>query len=215
MTSLSAQLDEINRSHGPLLTYSWTRLFESPDARSGFISYLCEMYHYAKFSCPLMELTRARLDDRNAEVARYLTHHIEEEAGHDDWVLADLQRLGLSPDEVHRSRPSRETISLIGSQFYMINELNPIGYLGYIYALESNPPTEESIRKLSARLDLPLAALSALTEHAEADPGHIRDLNQMMDDAVASQEDQEWIRYNLQMTLENLSDLVLSVAVRS
>lgn len=210
----SVYLQAIPRSLSPLSAYSWDRLLEAKDARARFCRYLVEMYHYVKFSCPLMELVASRLDTGYGPVIDYLKRHIEEERGHEEWVLNDLEALGYERERVRRSLPARETIALIGTQLYMLQVLNPIGYLGYIYALESNPPTIESVNALSQRLGIPLTALFTLTEHAKSDPQHLADLNRILDSEVITREAQGLIAYNVKATLENLADLVLAVALR-
>jgi hypothetical protein len=193
------------------LDYSWNRLFEAPNARERFIWYLMEMYHYVKFSCPLMGLV---LSHRPAAAfSRYLENHIAEESGHEQWVLDDLERLGLPRSFVVSLLPSRENLALIGTQYYIIQNLHPLGYFGYIYALECNPPSLASIADLSRRLLVPLECLTALAGHAEADPGHIQDLNAILDSPELETRVREVIQLNLLATVERLSDLVLSTAV--
>src|SRR5262245_18860582 len=97
------------------LDYSWNQLFEGQDARQRFISYLIEMYHYVKFSCPLMGLVLSQCP--SATFARYLEKHIAEESGHEEWVLDDLERLGLRRSLVLRSMPSPQNMALIGTQY--------------------------------------------------------------------------------------------------
>lgn len=210
--TFSSQLHEISISYKLTTAYSWNRLFDLENSKDRFIDYLIQMYHYVKFSCPLMELVRDKLNDKYESVREYLKIHIQEEKGHDNWLLDDLERLGYSPNQVKNSLPNRETIALIGSQFYIINQLNPVGYLGYIYYLESNPPTLESLQKLSENLNIPQKALFTLREHAKADPEHIMSLNRLLDSDIFDVNDQKIITYNLQMTIENLSDLVLALA---
>lgn len=210
----STRLQAIQRSLSPLSAYSWDRLLKARDARARFCRYLVERYHYVKFGCPFMELVASRLDAGYEPVTDYLKRHIEEERGHEERVLNDLEALGYERERVRRSLPARETIALIGSQLYMIQVLNPIGYLGYIYALESNPPTLEAINALSQRLGIPLTALLTLTEHAKADPKHLTELSRVLDSEVITREAQGVIAYNVKATLENLADLVLAVALR-
>lgn len=199
----------------PQLSYSLLRLLEEAPSREAFLDYLQEMYHYVKFSCPLMELTRDKLGLGQEAVAEYLTEHVREEAGHEQWVLDDLESLGRPRSSVIESLPMRQTFHMIGTQLYMIHELNPLGYLGYIYALEANPPTSDTITMLSEAFDIPVSALSALVGHAEADPHHKQELSEMLDRHIVRESDRFVIEENLRMTLENLADLLLACVEKS
>ena len=213
-TALSARLLERRLALQASLDYAWNKFFAAPDARDRYLDYMVEVYHYVKFSCPLMALTASRLEGSHAGVIEYLKHHMEEEKGHEELALNDLEALGFKRGQILRSLPARETMALIGTQLYIIHELNPIGHLGYIYAMESDPPTPASVQSLSQRLDLPLGALSCFLEHAEADPGHAADLTRMLDAEVRDAEDQGLVEYNVQITLEHMSDLILALATR-
>lgn len=187
-------------------------LLDNDNAREMFIKYMIEMYHYVKFSCPLMELTRSKLDkDKHAELIEYLDKHIKEEMDHEQWVLDDLEVLGLDRDVVIKSLPSREIISMIGSQFYFINEVNPVGFFGYIYLLESHPPTIDFINLISKITDIPLDALSALVHHAEIDPLHSLELNHIIDSYIVEQNDKYLVKYNMKLSIKNISDLLYSI----
>ncbi len=212
--TLSARLLERRLGLQAGLQYAWDKLFAAPDVRDRYLDYMVEVYHYVKFSCPLMALTASRLEGSHAGVIEYLKHHMEEEKGHEEMALNDLEALGFGRGQITRGLPARETMALIGTQLYIIQELQPIGHLGYIYALESDPPTPDSVRALSKRLEIPLSALSCFLEHAEADPGHAADLTRMLDAEVRDAEDQRLIEYNVQMTLEHMSDLILALATR-
>src|SRR5207237_764368 len=86
-------------------------------------SFLIETYHYIKHSCPLMRAANARLAG-NPKLKAYMTRHIAEETGHDQWVLNDLEQLGVDRVEAQSSPPLHETMNLIGSQLYVIQCLN-------------------------------------------------------------------------------------------
>jgi pyrroloquinoline quinone (PQQ) biosynthesis protein C len=217
MTSheFSARLDRRRLEVEPQISYAVLRLLEEAPSRQAFLDYLQEMYHYVKFSCPLMERMRDRLGPGQEAVAEYLTEHIREEAGHEQWVLDDLESLGRPRASVIKSLPLRQTFHMIGTQLYVIHELNPLGYLGYIYALEANPPTPDTITMLSEAFDIPVSSLSVLVGHAEADPHHKEELSGMLDRHIVRESDRYLIEENLRMTLENLADLLLACVEKS
>jgi hypothetical protein len=146
---------------------------------------LVETFHYVKHSCPLMKMAYERLGDGNPEVADYLDKHIVEETGHEQWLLEDLERLGFDRRAVTASTPLSETIDLVGAQLYVINFLHPAGLLGYVYVMESQPPSETSLRLLQERFEITPAAMTFLARHGEADVKHRRELKSMLDRCFA------------------------------
>lgn len=141
---------------------------------------LVETYHYVKHSCSLMSTACARLGREHAGLEQYLARHIAEEVGHEQWLLDDLERLGCDRAEVESSMPLAETMQLVGGQLYVINYLHPAGLLGYVYMMESQPPSPESLAHLEA-LGVPAGALKFLSRHGEEDQTHRVELRDTLD----------------------------------
>jgi hypothetical protein len=142
---------------------------------------LVETYHYVKHSCSLMSDAYARLGEANSEIKTYLEKHIGEETGHEEWLLNDLEQLGFDREAVKTSTPMAETIDLIGSQLYVINYLHPAGLLGYVYVMESQPPSETSLKLLQELFGIRPDAMTFFIRHGEADLKHRVELKFMLD----------------------------------
>ncbi|HEX6757618.1 MAG TPA: iron-containing redox enzyme family protein, partial [Propionibacteriaceae bacterium] len=145
------------------------------------------MWHgIIRASVPLMEtaLTTARTlpDDQVAVLlADYLKHHIPEERGHDDWLLADLDSIGIPRDQVLRRVPSPTIAALVGSQYYWMQHVHPVGLLGYIALLEGYPPKRQDIGQMQAATGYGPEAFRTLLLHADLDPHHGDDLDHLLD----------------------------------
>lgn len=114
-------------------------------------------------------------------LARYLEEHVEEERGHDDSLLDDLELLGVDRATVLGRMPSPSVASLVGSQYYWIYHHHPIAFLGFIALMEGHPPTRELIETLISATGYPRAAFHTFDEHGELDPGHRDRLDQTID----------------------------------
>src|SRR5918994_2667394 len=95
----------------PTLLSAGKRMFQHPQIRELYPEYLFMSHCIIRASVPLMEAARDAARDRDGDrvaslVADYLESHIEEERGHDQWLLEDLASLGVDPDEVARRPPS-------------------------------------------------------------------------------------------------------------
>lgn len=170
---LRRELSDLNRE--------WTM---SGQFGASYPALLVETFHYVKCSVPLMASALGRI--RNDRVQEYLSRHIGEECGHEQWAVEDLMALGYDPSEVKRSVPLPETIRLIGSQHYVIEYLSPVGLMGYVYVMESMPPRRALLDAVGDAYKLS-GALKFLYGHGEADQVHmkeIRDILDLIDDPV-------------------------------
>jgi pyrroloquinoline quinone (PQQ) biosynthesis protein C len=170
-----------------------------PRIREAYAEVLITVHGTIRASVPLMEtaLQRARAIAASDPVARglvvYLERHIAEEQGHDEWVLEDLEVLGIDRSRVLSRVPTPTVACLIGSQYYWALHYHPVAVLGYLAVTEgySNPP--ELIEDLIRRTGLPRRAFRTLAEHAELDPGHGEELDTVIDSLTLSAELEEAI----------------------
>lgn len=169
----------------PLFAVTGRRLWEHPRIRDLYPEYLVATHGVIRASVPLMEraLERAQALDGPAAagLAEYLEHHLDEERGHDDWLLEDLEVLGRSREEVLARAPSASVAALVGAQYYWIEHYHPVALLGYIGLLEGYPPTIGDVDALMTRTGYERDAFRTLIRHAELDPLHRDDFDEMLD----------------------------------
>src|SRR4051795_12067478 len=83
----------------PVVQATSERIWTSPHLRDLYPGYLATMHGVVRSAVPLMqagiERCRALEDDElAAHLLPYLEHHAPEEAGHDEWLLEDLEAIG-------------------------------------------------------------------------------------------------------------------------
>jgi pyrroloquinoline quinone (PQQ) biosynthesis protein C len=125
-------------------------------------------------------LERAR-DLDEPELAQYLELHVDEELGHDETLLDDLEVLGLERERVLARMPSPAVATLVGAQYYWILHHHPVAFLGYVGVMEGYPPTDELVELLLERTGFPREAFTTFAEHGELDPGHRDHLDRTLD----------------------------------
>jgi hypothetical protein len=136
---------------------------------------------------PLTEaaLTRSRelsdTDPLAAPLAAYLEEHVDEELGHDETLLDDLELVGVDRASAVARMPSPTVAALVGSQYYWIFHYHPVTFLGFVALMEGHPPTPELIEVLIARTGFPPDAFRTYVEHADLDPGHRDHLDRTLD----------------------------------
>jgi hypothetical protein len=149
--------------------------------------FLITQHAIVRATVPLTEIAaeRARAlgdsDPAAPALARYLEAHVDEELGHDDSLLDDLELLGVDRATVLGRMPSPAVASLVGSQYYWILHHHPIAFLGFVALMEGDPPTPRLIETLVARTGFPRASFRTLDEHGELDPDHRATLDRTLD----------------------------------
>jgi hypothetical protein len=131
-------------------------------------------------------LTEAALEQAQAlpdqgALAQYLAEHVDEELGHDETLLGDLEVLGVDRPSVLERIPSPDVAALVGQQYYWIFHFHPMAFLGFVAVMEGYPPAPELIEVLIERTGFPREAFRTYMEHAELDPGHRDHLDRTLD----------------------------------
>jgi pyrroloquinoline quinone (PQQ) biosynthesis protein C len=183
----------------PELTGVTHLLVTDPRVPELYRDYLIAYHGILRATIPLLQTARrealARDGSASRTLASYLETHIEEEAGEDEWLLQDLEVLGVDRSTVLGHVPSPKVARLVGAQYYWVLHVDPIAVLGYLAALERDPPSLELIDHLVQRTGHDIAAFRTLTAHAERDPDHAEELDDLLDRIELT--DEQWLLVSL------------------
>lgn len=176
---------------------------------------LREIYFYARESPQFFSAIPIHLRGRQREFTKQMLAHAVAEAGHDHLALADLKTLGVNIETIPFERPLPETSALIGFSFYLIQYLNPVSYLGFVFHLEYLPTHygEQYVKGL-LRTGVPPAAMTFIGEHVEADVGHNRLMADYVEHLLVTERDVEDTIYAMRVTA-NLYAKLFEAAFRS
>lgn len=97
---------------------------------------LLELYHVVWHFNPTCAAAASRLGNEHSEVRYYLYDHMMEEKGHEEWVVNDLEVVGVSRRAVVEYRPSNALLALNGFNYWSADRRHPCSVLGMVYALE-------------------------------------------------------------------------------
>ncbi len=104
-------------------------------SRASYIDYLTQAYHHVRHTVPLLKLARARLDHK-PRLAAALDAYVEEETGHEQWILADIAAAGGDRERAAASAPNAATASMVRHAYDCVQHGNPVGLFGMVYVLE-------------------------------------------------------------------------------
>jgi len=103
-------------------------------AREVYIDFLTQAYHHVKHTYPLLAL--ASVHTTNEAYQDALVEYMEEERGHEKWILDDIRNLGGDADAVRTGRPGQACQIMVGYTYYAIQWLSPYAMLGSVHVLE-------------------------------------------------------------------------------
>jgi hypothetical protein len=181
-----------------------------------FKDYLLVMHWIIRSSVPLMraaqEMCRPERDGMMEGLGKYYARHAVEEMNHDEWLLDDLEAIGVPRQESLSRKPSQAVAELVGSQYYWIYHWHPASLLGYIAVLEGYPPDKRQIDRLRKNTGYPDAAFRTMIKHSGLDPRHRDDLNDLLDSLPLALEHEHWITSNMLYTADKLGQIMKSIS---
>lgn len=148
-----------------------------------YLAFLGEAYHHVRHTVPLLKATQAALPAHHAWLRDPLDEYIEEEAGHDEWILSDIDACGGDADQVRTGRPAHATEVMVAYAYDTVTRGNPLGFFGMVHVLEGTS-VSLALRAADAiqrPLGLPDAGFSYLRSHGTLDQEHTAHFALLMD----------------------------------
>lgn len=141
-----------------------------------YTAFLTEAYHHVKHTLPLLMACGSRIAESQEWLREAVAEYIEEETGHQEWILDDLAACGLDKEAIRQGQPALETELMVSYAYDLINRVDPIGFFGMVQVLEGTSvslatPMSHIIQQT---LELPDAAFSYLRSHGSLDQDHIQ-----------------------------------------
>ena len=146
--------------------------------RDLYVAFLTQAYHHVKHTVPLLMTVGSRLDDLKDWLRSELVHYVEEEHGHEQWILNDIAAAGGDAEAVRRSKPHVETDAMVAYAYDVAMRRNPVGFFGMVFVLEGTSVALalEAASRIQLALDLPDRAFSYLRSHGKLDQEHTQHL---------------------------------------
>jgi long-subunit acyl-CoA synthetase (AMP-forming)/heme oxygenase len=179
-------------------------LYSSPQVVDGlkgdisletYIAYLQEAYHHVKHTVPLMMTCGSKLPTSKKEhIREALAEYIEEEIGHDEWILNDIQNCGGDKEKARNSQPNIATDMMVAYAYDYVSRVNPVGFFGMVFVLEgtSTQLATNAAEKIKKKLGLKNNCFTYLFSHGSLDIEHMKFFEELMG-KINDPEDQEAI----------------------
>jgi pyrroloquinoline quinone (PQQ) biosynthesis protein C len=177
------------------------RVFDGTIDTEGYIHYLIQTYHYARWSTPILGEAGERLKrlGRHPELAELLCQKAGEERGHERWLLTDLANLGVPEAQVEAAVRRPAVDAYVGWNFFTSRSGVPTAVLGTSYVLEYLSQTRAGVaaERLQAVASIPNIhkAVTFLSHHGALDGDHVAELARILG-RLTDREDQAAILFS-------------------
>jgi hypothetical protein len=147
-----------------------------------YVAFLTEAYHHVRHTVPLLMACGSRLPPRLAWLQAGIVEYIEEECGHEHWILNDLAACEADAGAAVAKGPKLATELMVSFAYDTIQRGNPVGFFGMVYVLEGTSVAlaTQAAGIIQDRLGLPNAAFSYLRSHGSVDLKHIADFERLV-----------------------------------
>ncbi len=145
-------------------------------ALESYIAFLTQAYHHVKHTTPLLMACGSRVPHEMEWLRNAMAHYIEEELGHQEWILSDIAVCGGDAEAVRHGSPDMAAELMCAYAYDMVQRRNPVGLLGMVLVLEgtSIELATKAAKATQANLNLPDKAFTYLTSHGELDISHMQ-----------------------------------------
>jgi pyrroloquinoline quinone (PQQ) biosynthesis protein C len=151
-------------------------------SRSLYLDFLAEAYHHVKHTFPLLALAASRTSDLRYQDA--LVEYMQEERGHEQWILNDIRALGGDPNMVRDGQGGPACRIMVGYAYYAIEHISPYAFLGSVHVLEGMSVllADQVADAMKASLGLESdTGFSYLRTHGSLDSEHVASFRKLVD----------------------------------
>jgi pyrroloquinoline quinone (PQQ) biosynthesis protein C len=164
--------------------------------RALYIEFLTQAYHHVRHTVPLLMAVGSRIPERHEWLREPILHYLDEERGHEQWILNDIEHAGGDRATAATSQPSRATDCMVAYAYDTVQRRNPLGFFGMVFVLEGTSVALafNAAERIQSQLHLPGKAFSYLRSHGELDQQHVGDLEAILGRLEAPEDREAVIR---------------------
>ena len=152
-------------------------------SRESYLAFLGQAFHHVRHTTPLLMALGGRLPERLAWLRRPVAEYIDEEIGHEEWILNDIAAAGGDAEAVRKSRPGLPAEVMVAYAYDLVNRGNPAAFFGMVFVLEGTSVAMalNAADRIQQALGQPDAAFSYLRSHGTLDQEHTRHLAELVE----------------------------------
>ncbi len=148
-----------------------------------YVAFLAQSFQHVKHTVPLLMAMGSRLRDDQEWLREAVAEYIEEEIGHQEWVLNDIEACGYDKQKARCAAPNFATELMVSYAWDTVQRGNPLGFFGMVHVLEgtSISTADKVADAVQQSSQLPDKAFSYLRSHGSLDQQHVQFFAGLMD----------------------------------
>ncbi len=160
--------------------------------RASYLAFLHEAYHHVRHTVPLLRACHDALPERLYWMRPALADYVEEETGHDEWILQDIAAAGGDAEATRSGKAGAATFAMVTHAYDLIAQGCPVGFLGMVFVLEGTSVDLAlgAADQIQQVLGLPASAMTYLRSHGTLDLEHVDHYADLVN-AIADQSDRD------------------------
>ena len=176
------------------------RCFHGQITLENYVDFLTQAYHHVKHTVPLLMAVGSRLPEEKEWLREAVGEYIEEEMGHQEWILNDIAACGADKETVRKSQSASATELMVAYAYDAVNRINPLRFFGMVFVLEgtSIALADNAAEQIKNKLGLPANAFSYLRSHGSLDQEHIVFFENLMN-KITDKNEQDQIIHSAKM----------------
>jgi hypothetical protein len=182
-----------------------------------YVAFLTQAYHHVKHTTPLLMACGGRLPGHYEWLRTAIGEYIEEEMGHQEWVLNDIENCGADKEAVRHGKTAASSACLatevmVAYAYDMIHRVNPIGFFGMVLVLEgtSTAVATDAGETIMKSLNLPKKAFSYLLSHGSLDISHVSFYESLVNQ-ITNQDDQACLIHSAKIFYKLYGDIFRTI----
>jgi len=179
-----------------------------------YVAFLSQAYHHVKHTTPLLMAVGARLPQDREWLREAVAEYIQEELGHQEWILNDIAACGFDKEDVRHARPSAATELMVAYSYDTVQRVNPMGFFGLVHVLEGTSVTiaDAAASAVKNTLDLPEEAFTYLRSHGALDQEHVKFFESLMV-KITDRDEQDQIIHSAKMFYQLYANILRALSV--
>jgi pyrroloquinoline quinone (PQQ) biosynthesis protein C len=178
-----------------------------------YITFLGQAYHHVKHTVPLLMGCGYRLPEQHAWLRAAVGEYIEEEMGHEEWILDDIAACNGDREAARTATPLPATEFMVAYAYDVIQRRNPIGFFGMVLVLEGTSAAiaSRAAAVIRENLNLPENAFRYLNSHGLLDQDHMQFFENLMN-RITDPMDQQTVTHCANMFYRLYGDIFRSIS---
>jgi len=178
-----------------------------------YLNFLGQAYHHVSHTVPLLMGFGYNLPPRLGWLQGAVAEYIDEEKGHEAWILDDIRACGGDAENVRDGTPLPATELMVAYAHDVVQRRNPIGFFGMVFVLEGTSAqlATRAAGAIQQQLGLPDTAFRYLTSHGSLDQDHVAFYERLVNQ-LEHEDDQDALIHCANMFYRLYGDIFRSVS---